>query len=251
MEQIRNLIDLQIKLKPIQKAFYDAWSKTFINGIDNNKETYEQNKKTILEIYMILKVFLNKNQDIISKIPLNEVKKIANDILEKEIILEQPLVDYYYQSSSCFILIPYLIQILYQSYHLNKPTYKIMCKFIIRNNLALFKEWDLIERQTLEIIRLKTNLIEDNNKVINLFSCKQRELQHNRFVKLFNNFILVYWTKQEVKYIETIRFLMYFIWIPIIFIALLILILGLYFGLGNSESLKSSTQFLLDLFIIN
>jgi len=89
---------------------------------------------------MILKVFLNKNRDIISKIPLNQVKKIANDILEKEIILEQPLVDYYYQSSSCFILIPYLIQILYQSYHLNKPIYKIMCKFIIRNNLALFKE---------------------------------------------------------------------------------------------------------------
>ena len=64
MEQIRNLIDLQIKLKPIQKAFYDAWSKTFINGIDNNKETHEQNKKIILEIYMILKVFLNKNRDI-------------------------------------------------------------------------------------------------------------------------------------------------------------------------------------------
>lgn len=251
MQQIRNLIDLQIKLKPIQKAFYDAWSKTFINGIDNNKETHEQNKKIILEIYMILKVFLNKNRDIISKIPLNQVKKIANDILEKEIILEQPLVDYYYQSSSCFILIPYLIQILYQSYHLNKPIYKIMCKFIIRNNLALFKEWDLIERQTLEIIKLKTNLIEDNNKAINLFSCEQRELQHNRFVKLFNNFILVYWTKREVKYIEAIRFLMYFIWIPIIFIVLLILILGLYFGLSNSESLKSSTQFLLDLFIIN
>ncbi len=251
MEQIRNLIDLQIKLKPIQKAFYDAWSKTFINGIDNNKETHKQNKKIILEIYMILKVFLNKNRDIISKIPLNQVKKIANDILEKEIILEQPLVDYYYQSSSCFILIPYLIQILYQSYHLNKPIYKIMCKFIIRNNLALFKEWDLIERQTLEIIKLKTNLIEDNNKAINLFSCEQRELQHNRFVKLFNNFILVYWTKREVKYIEAIRFLMYFIWIPIIFIVLLILILGLYFGLSNSESLKSSTQFLLDLFIIN
>ncbi|ACI60146.1 conserved hypothetical protein [Ureaplasma urealyticum serovar 10 str. ATCC 33699] len=246
MEQIKNLINLQIKLKPIQKTFYDIWSKTFINGIDNNGEIHQQNKQIILEIYTTLKTFLNQNQNVISKLPLNEVKKIANDILKKEINLEQPLVDYYYQSSSYFILIPYLIQILYQSYDANKPAYKAMAKFIIKNNLGLFKEWDLIERQTLEIVKLKTNLIEDQRKVINLFSCEQREAQHNRFVKLFNNFILVYWTKEEVKYIEMIRFLMYFAWIPIIFIILLVLILGLYFGLTNSSS-SSTTQLLLNL----
>ena len=57
MEQIKNLINLQIKLKPIQKTFYDIWSKTFINGIDNNGEIHQQNKQIILEIYTTLKTF--------------------------------------------------------------------------------------------------------------------------------------------------------------------------------------------------